>query len=196
VAIVATVVVVGVKLPRRPRVKRGRRRWVWVIRRRILGHGITIGFLPGVFLRLLDTNILILGTCCGSTPTTQTSPAAAITNVSAPLFAHPVPTKTKLDSPRANRAQVAPTKTKPDSPRANHAQAIRTALPVPPVALSMPPVVQPVPTPVVLRPFVIHVVLVNTMTKPVKLLVKVVMQGNTKMKREKHRATTIVLIHW
>ena len=38
-------------------------------------------------------------------------------NVSAPLFAHPVPTKTK-----------------PGSPRANHAQAIPTALPVPPVA--------------------------------------------------------------
>jgi hypothetical protein len=46
---------------------------------------------------------------------------------------------------------------------------------------------------------VIHVVLVNTTTKPVKrlnlLLVKVVMQGNTKMKLEKHCAT-IVLVPW
>ena len=94
----------------------------------------------------------------------------------------------------------APTKTKPASPRANHAQAIRTALPVPPVAHSMPPVAQPVPTPVVPRPFVIHVLLVNTTTKPVKrlnlLLVKVVMQGNTKTKLDKHRVTMIVLVHW
>ena len=116
-------------------------------------------------------------------------------NVSAPLFAHLVPTKTKLGSPHANHVQVVPTKTKPDSPRANHAQAIRTALPVPPVAHSMPPVVQPVPTPVVLQ-HVMHAVPVNTTTKPVKrlnlLLVKVVVQENTKMKLEKHRATTIV----
>ena len=171
-ASVATVVVVGVKLPRPPRVERGRPRWVGGIRRRRLCHGR--GILPGV--------LIILGTCT-STPTTQTTPAAAAKYVSAPLFAHP-----------------APTKTKPDSPRANHAQAIRTALPVPPVAHSMPPVVQPVPMPVVLRPFVIHVALVNTTTKPVKrlnlLLVKLVMQGNTKMKLEKHRATTIVLVHW
>ena len=58
-------------------------------------------------------------------------------------------------------AHPALTKTKLDSPRANHAQAIRTALPVPPVAHSMPPVVQPVPTPVVLQ-HAIHVTLVNT----------------------------------
>ena len=166
-AIVATVVVVGVKLPRPPRVERGRRRWVGGIRRRLLGHGRT--FLPGVFIGLGS---------CASTPTTQTTPAAAMKNVSAPLFAHPVPTKTKLDSPRAK-----------------HVQAIRTALPVPPVAHSMPPVVQPVPMPVVLRPFVIHAAQVNTMTKPVKLLVKVVVQGNTKPKLEKHRAT-IVLVLW
>ena len=115
---------------------------------------------------------------CDSTPTTQTSPAAALTNVSAPLFAHPVPTKTK-----------------PGSPRANHVQAKRTALPVPPIAHSMPTVVQPVPMPVVLQ-HVMHVLPVNTMTKPVKrlnlMLVKVVLQENTKMKLEKHRATAIV----
>jgi hypothetical protein len=56
-----------------------------------------------------------------------------------------------------------PTKTKPGSPRANHAQAIPTALPVPPVAHSMPPVVQPVPMPMVMQ-HVIRAVLVNTMT--------------------------------
>ena len=100
-ASVATVVVVGVKLPRRPRVERGRRRWVGVIRRRILSHGGR-AILLGV--------LIILGPC-SSTPTTQITPAAAITNVSAPLFAHPVPTKTKLDSPRANHVQVVLTKT-------------------------------------------------------------------------------------
>ena len=101
-------------------------------------------------------------------------------NVSAPLFAHPVPTKTKLDSPRAN-----------------HVQAIRTALPVPPVAHSMPPVVQTVPTPVVQRPFVIRVVLESTTIKQVnrlnQLLVNVAMWENIKTKREKHRVIYVVL---
>jgi hypothetical protein len=50
--------------------------------------------------------------------------------------------------------------------------------------------------PVVHQPFVIHVVLENTMIKQVKrlnqLLVKVAMWENTKTKREKHRATIIV----
>jgi len=59
-------------------------------------------------------------------------------------------------------------------------------------------IVQQVLMPMVRRPFVMHVLLVNTTTKPVKrlnlLLVKVVLQGNTKMKLEKHRATTIVLV--
>ena len=63
----------------------------------------------------------------------------------------------------------APTKTKPGNLRANHAQAIRTALPVPPIAHSMPIVVQPVPMPVVLQ-HVMHVLPVNTMAKPVKRL--------------------------
>jgi hypothetical protein len=50
-------------------------------------------------------------------------------------------------------------------------------------------------TPVEQQPFVIHVVRENTMikpVKPVKRLVKVAMWGNTKTKRGKHRATTIV----
>ncbi len=108
VASVATVVVVGVKLLRKPRVERGRMRWVGVIRRRVPSHGL--GLLPGV---------LIMGTCT-STLKTQTSTAAATKNVSAPLFAHPGPTKIKPVSPRANHAPVAPTKTNPGSPRANH----------------------------------------------------------------------------
>ena len=72
VACVATVVVLAVTLPRPPRVERGRRRWVGVIRRRILCHRRTL--LPGVLLLLLGP--------CTSTPTTQTSPAAP-ENVSA-----------------------------------------------------------------------------------------------------------------
>jgi len=69
VASVVTVVVVGVKLPRPPRVKRGRRRWVGMTRRRSLCHGRTI--LTGVF---------IMGACF-STLKTQTTPATAIINV-------------------------------------------------------------------------------------------------------------------
>ena len=69
---VATVVVVGVTLPRLSRVERGRRRWVGLIRRRILRHLRT--FLPSVLLVL---------TTCTSTLVTQTMPAAAITDVSA-----------------------------------------------------------------------------------------------------------------
>ena len=79
-----------------------------------------------------------------------------------------------------------------------HAEVVVTALPVPPVAHSMPPVVQQVPTPVVPQ-HVIHVVLVNTTKKPVKrlnlLLAKLVMQVITKTKLGKHRVT-IVLVLW
>jgi len=118
--------------------------------------------------------------CCTSTPTTQTTPAALIRNVSAPLFAHPVLTKTK-----------------PGSPRANHAPAILSIiLPVRLFAHSMPPVAQPVPMPVVQTPFVIYVVLENTIIKPIKLLVKVALLENTKTKREKHPATMIVRVPW
>ena len=40
---------------------------------------------------------------------------------------------------------MAPTKTKLENPLAIHVQAIRTALLVPPVAITLPPVVRPVP---------------------------------------------------
>ena len=96
---VATVVVVGVTLPRPPRVKRGRRRWVGGIRRRALCHIRT--FLPGVILILLGT--------CGSTLKTHNTSAAPMQNVSAPLFAHPAPTKIKVDRPRAKHVSVANT---------------------------------------------------------------------------------------
>jgi len=72
---------------------------------------------------------------------------------------------------------------------------MRTALLVPPVVHSMPPVVLLAPMPVGQQPFVIHAVLGNTTIKQVKLLVKVAMWDNTKTKREKHRAT-IVLVLW
>jgi len=48
------------------------------------------------------------------------------------------------------------------------------------------------PMPVEQQPFVIYVVLGNIMTKQVKRLVRIVPRENTKTKREKHPATTIV----
>ena len=70
-ASVATVLL-RVKLPRPPRAELGRRRWVGVLRRRILGQRRAI--LPGV---ILFTRV------CASTLKTQTGPAAALINVSA-----------------------------------------------------------------------------------------------------------------
>ena len=67
VATVATVVMVGLKLPRPPRAEWGRRWWVGVIRRRVLSQSRT--GLPGVIL-------LLLGRSCTSTLKTQTSTAA------------------------------------------------------------------------------------------------------------------------
>ena len=62
----------------------------------------------------------------------------------------------------------------------------------------MPPVARPVPMPVVLRPFVIHVLLVNTMTQPVKrlnlLLAKNAVQVNTMNKPVKAVAKTIAML--
>ena len=134
-------VLVRVKLLRRRRVERGRRRWVGVRRGRILSQIRTI--LPGVILRGI----------CTSTPTTQTSPAAMTINVSAPLFAHPVPTKTKVGNPLAK-----------------HVPMVLTALLVPQVVHIPQLLVLLEPMPVVQTPFVIHVVLGNIMTKQVKRL--------------------------
>ena len=162
-ASVATVVVVGVKLPRRPRVKRGRRRWVGVIRRRILGQGRTI--LPGV--------ILCLGVY-DSTLKTQTTLAAAIKNVSAHGLVHRARTKIKVGSPLAK-----------------HVPVVLTALLVRQVVRILQLLVLLEPMPVEQQPFVIHVVLDNTTIKQVKLLVNVAMQENTKTKLEKHRARVV-----
>jgi len=100
-------------------------------------------------------------------------------NVSAPLFAHPVPTKTKVGNPLAK-----------------HVPMVLTALLVPQVVHIPQLLVLLEPMPVVQTPFVIHVVLENTIIKPIKrlnqLLVKVAMWENTKTKREKHPATMIV----
>ena len=72
-AIAATVLVVGVKLLRRPRVERGQRRWKGgVRRRRILGQWSTI--LEGVLA-------LVVVTCISTLMVPQD--AAAIINVSA-----------------------------------------------------------------------------------------------------------------
>ena len=95
VASVATVVVVGVKLPRPPRVERGRRRWVGV-RRRVLGH--RRAGLPGV--------LIIMIFLWSSTLKTQTSPAAAALNVSAHLLVHQAPTKIKVSYPLAKHVTV------------------------------------------------------------------------------------------
>ena len=165
---VATVVVVGVKLLRRPRVERGRRRWVGVIRRRLLSHCRTI--LPGV--------IIMLGTPYTSTLKTQTTPVPPNENVSAPLFVH--------------RAR---TKNKPDSPRANHAQAVGTALPVTPVAPSLPPVVRPVPMPVVQQPFVIHVVLENTTINTGNRVAQNVLLVNTTFNTDNRVAQNVLLVN-
>ena len=126
---------------------------------------------------------------CDSTPTTQTSPAAALTNVSAPLFAHPVPTKINWDNPRAKHAQVVPTVllVRPSvriqqQPalrvllqvvlrRVKHVLLILTVLRVPPVVYLMPQVVRLVPMPVVLQ-HVILVVVENTTIKLVNLIAK------------------------
>ena len=78
------------------------------------------------------------------------------------------------------------------SPLAKHVSVVLTVLLVRQVVHILQLLVLLEPMPVVQTPFVIHVVLGNIMTKQVKLLVKVVPQENTKTKRDKHRATTIV----
>tara|TARA_B110000093_G_scaffold148978_1_gene162252 strand:+ start:302 stop:559 length:258 start_codon:yes stop_codon:yes gene_type:complete len=80
VASVATVVVVGVTLPRRPHVKRGRRRWVGMAKHLLGQLGIFITFLRDVYIVPVVTMVMENFI---STPKTQMSPAAAITNVSA-----------------------------------------------------------------------------------------------------------------
>ena len=116
---------------------------------------------------------------CSSTPTTQTSPAAAVTNVSAHGLVYRARTKIKVGSPLAK-----------------HVPVVLTALLVRQVVRILQLLVLLEPMPVVQTPFVSHVVLGNIMTKQVKrlnqLLAKVALLENTKTKREKHPATTIV----
>ena len=86
------------------------------------------------------------------------------------------------------------------NPLAKRVPPIRTALLVPQVVFWIQQLVLLEPMPVEQQPFVIHVVLENTIIKPVKrlnqLLVKVAMLENTKTKRENHRATMIVWVPW
>ena len=81
-------------------------------------------------------------------------------------------------------------------PLAKHVPVVLTALSVHPVVRILQLLVLSAPMQVGQQPFVIHAVLENTMIKPVKrlnqLLVKVARWENTKTKREKHPATTIV----
>jgi hypothetical protein len=87
------------------------------------------------------------------------------------------------------------------NPLAKHVPLVITALLVPQVVYHILQLLVPLePMPVERQPFVIHVVRENTTTKQVKRLnqwlVKVAMWENTKTRREKHPATTIVLVHW
>ena len=81
-----------------------------------------------------------------------------------------------------------------------HVPVVLTALLVQQVVYWIQLLVPLEPMPVVQQPFVIHVVLESITIKPVKRLnqlhVKIVMQENTKTKREKHRARMIVLAPW
>ncbi len=92
----------------------------------------------------------------------------------------------------------APTKIKRVKPRAKHVQVASLVKPVLAVVHSMTRVVQKVPIPVILRPFVIYVVLVNIMTKQAKylnqLLVKVAMRENIKTKRGNHRVNYVPVV--
>ena len=91
---------------------------------------------------------------------------------------------------------MANTKIKVGSPLAKHVPVVLIALLVPQVVHILQLLVLLEPMPVEQQPFVIHVVRENTMLKQTKrlnqLLVKVAMWENTKTKREKHPATTIV----
>jgi hypothetical protein len=82
------------------------------------------------------------------------------------------------------------------SPLAKHVPVVLTVLLVPQAVHILQLLVPLEPMPVVLRAFVLHVVRENTMIKQVKhlnqLLVKVAVPENIKMKKGKHRATTIV----
>ena len=92
------------------------------------------------------------------------------------------------------------TKIKVGSPLAKHVPVVITVLLVPPVARILQLLVLLEPLPVEQQPFVIHVVRENTMLKQTKRLnqwlVKVAGWENTKTKRGKHRATTIVRVPW
>ena len=98
-------------------------------------------------------------------------------------------------NPLANYVPVVDIELKVDN-LANYVPVVLTALWVPQVVRILQLLVLLEPMQVGQQPFVIHVVLENTIIKPVKrlnqLLVKVAMWENTKTKRENHPATTIV----
>ena len=102
----------------------------------------------------------------------------------------------KVDSPLAKPVPVVNIKLKVDSPLVQHVPVVLTVMLVPQVVYWMQLLVPLEPMTVEQQPFVIYVVLGNIMTKQVKRLVRIVPRENTKTKREKHRATMIVLVPW
>ena len=98
-------------------------------------------------------------------------------------------------NPLAKHVPVDNTKNKVGNPLAKHVPVVLTVLLVRPVVHILQLLVLLAPMPVE-QHRVIHAVLGNTTIKQVKrlnqLLVKVARWENTKTKREKHRATTIV----
>jgi len=172
VASVATVVVVGVKLPRPPRVERGRRRSVGVIRRRRLCHGRAS--LPGV---------IMLGSCTSTLIVTTLVYAATAVLVSAHGLVQRAPTKMKLDNPLAKHVPVVntvqrrvrqvvrilqllvllePTTPVEQQPFVIHVPVVLTVLSVRPVVRILQLLVLLEPMLVGQQPFVIHVTVVNT----------------------------------
>ena len=140
-------------------------------------------------------------------------PAATIENVSAHSLVHQAPTKIRVGNPLAKHVPVVLTRIWKGNPLAKHVPFVNTKnkvgkllakiVPVVFTALLAHPVVHILqllvllePMPVEQQPCVIFAVLDNTMIKQVKrlnqLLVQVAMWENTKTKREKHSATTIV----
>jgi hypothetical protein len=112
---------------------------------------------------------------CSSTLKTQTTPAAAIKNVSAHCFVHRARTKMKVGNPLAKHVPVDNTKIKVGNPLAKHVPVVLTALLVPQAVRILQLLVLLEPMPVAHQLFVIYAVLGNTMInkdKPVAKNVK------------------------
>jgi hypothetical protein len=85
---------------------------------------------------------------------------------------HSVNIKAKRGKPLAKHVQLVNTKHTVGNPPAKHVQVVLTVQQVLQIAHSMPQIARQVPMSVALWPFVIHVMLVNTMAKQAKRHVK------------------------